>query len=158
MGISLTGGHVSVVLFADNPVLEIKLSEFYDVVAFNSAVDRLPYNGGGTRIDKALNFAYNDMFNVANGMRTTVPKTVILMTDGQNNLDDWTPPQNVIKTDFDNAGIKIIVIGIGSNVKDVELLELVDDPSNFLKTDNFSTLTSDEFVNKIASCSILSGR
>ena len=124
--ISPTGGHAAVILFSDNARLHIKFSDHSDTASFNTAVDLLPYTAGGTRMDKGLEVALNQMFNAANGMRPNSSKSVLLMTDGSNNVPMDTTS---IKNKFKARNIKLIVVGAGA-VDKVELEKLVDSPKD----------------------------
>ena len=124
--ISPTGGHAAVILFSDNARLHIKFSDHSDTASFNTAVDLLPYTAGGTRMDKGLEVALNQMFNAANGMRPNSSKSVLLMTDGSNNVPMDTTS---IKNKFKARNIKLIVVGAGA-VDKVELEKVVDSPKD----------------------------
>ena len=84
-----SGGRVSVVLFSTNAKLHIKFSDhnITNIDDFKAAVDALPPPYGGTRIDRGMAVAFDQMFKAANGMRgANVPKVVIVMTDGENGI------------------------------------------------------------------------
>ena len=152
MGVWVNGVHVSVVQFSSNAYLEIPFMD--DITEFTSAVETLymeskPY--GSTRIDKALDVAFDEMFQTDNGMRPfgECNKAVILLTDGQNDYANLL----IGKTDrFHDAGIRVVAIGIGSTVDNDELLRLVKFDSNFYQAKDFDELMSDSFVGSIAAC------
>lgn len=149
LDISPTGSHAGVVLFSYNAELSIKFSDHTNVKDFNSAVEGLALMGSTTRIDKALTLAFDSMFNEKNGMRVRVPKVLILLTDGAQTQDaDAVVPSQVVNR-FHDAGIKVIVIGIGSGVKPDELKTMVKSSSNLYLAANFDQLKSGKFVKDI---------
>ena len=86
LGVSATGVYASVALFASTATLQIPFSDCHTIASFKSAVDTLPFSSGGTRIDRGLDVAFNEMFQVRNGMRRSVPKAVVVITDGVNGV------------------------------------------------------------------------
>ena len=147
--LSSNGTHSALVLFSDSAALKIKFSDYQNVRDFQRAVQELPLMGSTTRIDKALKLAYNDMFNAANGMRPNVPKILVLLTDGeQTRRHDSISPSEAVKP-FHKAGIKVVVIGIGSDVKRDELLTIVKYPKDLYFAETFDELKSDSFVKNI---------
>ena len=147
--LSPSGTHSALVLFSYSADLKIKFSDYQNVKDFQRAVQALPLMKSTTRIDKALKLAYNDMFNAANGMRPNVPKILVLLTDGEQTHDhDAILPSEAVKP-FHKAGIKVIVIGIGSGVKQDELLTIVKSPEDLYFAETFDELKSDSFVKNI---------
>ncbi len=160
LDISPKGSHVGVVLFSKIAELSVKFSDHTNLKDFESAVDDLRMMGSITRIDKALTMAYDNMFNERNGMRVKVPKILILLTDGaQTKAADAIPPAQAVAR-FHDAGVKVIVIGIGSGVKVDELKMIVKSPENLFLAANFDQLKSETFVNSIigSTCTQISGK
>lgn len=155
--VSSKGAHVSLVQFSTDAVLEIPFSD--DITQFTSKVDALAgdgFGGGGTSIDTGLDLAFDKMFQTANGMRAAsvkCRKTVIVLTDGENN----TPlePMDAAKQ-FHDARIRVVVIGIGLKVNKAELRSLVELDSDLHIAKDFDQLTSNHFVNGIVDCEELS--
>ena len=155
INVSASGSHVSVVLFSNRAQLKIKFSDHKDINGFKSAMGELPYPMGNTRMDLGLDVAFNEMFQTANGMRTTVPKIVVLMTDGRNSkpLEQLNPAQK-----FHDAGIKVLVIGIG-NVNKEELQSMVKNDKDLYIAKDFDQLTSDEFMDSFTGqCAFSQGK
>ena len=121
---SPSGGHAAVTLFSSAANLEIKFSDHTSFNTFEAAVNGLPKANGGTRIDIGMDVAEKQMFNPANGMRPSAAKSLLLITDGTNNV-----PLKDMRGPFRARKIKIIVIGAG-NVNKAELEKLVDDPKD----------------------------
>ena len=142
---------MSVVLFSYHSELKIKFSDFTNIDDFKAAVSALPLMKSTTRIDKALNTAFSEMFNEKNGMRVNVPKVLVLLTDGEQTKDpDAVPPSRVVQK-FHDAGIKVVVIGIGRSVNPTELRSLVRAERDLYLAKDFDQLKSDDFVDSITS-------
>ena len=157
---SLEWGHASVTIFSSNtgghPAAELKIhfDEYYTysnpggpVDSFEEAVDNIAYWGGGTKIDEGLKVARDEMFQISNGMRSGVSKTLILITDGQQHNVDY----NFWATEFHNRNIKVIVIGVG-NVNVGDLQQLVEDPNDLHLATNFDITLDENFIRNISLC------
>lgn len=147
--ISPNGNHAGAVIFSSSPELRIRLSDHTDVHSFSEAVENLPLLGGRTRIDRALEKAYDELFSVENGMRQGVSKLLIVLTDGKQTKDDTFVPLSDAILPFHEAGIKVIVIGIGSLVDKFELSKLVTEPSDLFLAKDFEELVSQNFISNI---------
>ena len=146
----------ALVLFSLTADLEIKFSEYKGKDDFNKKVGKLPLFGSTTRIDRALNVAHREMFNVQNGMRPNVTKVLVLMTDGkQTEMSDAIRP-SIAAEPFHRDGIKVITIGIGPAIDPVELEGLVKRPEYLYFAKDFNELKTTSFIAGIsdASCEI----
>ena len=83
--LSDSGTRASVITIAgpEDTNLVIRFSDFYNQNLFNTAIDRLRFASGKTRIDKALDIATNEAFKVENGGRPSYPKLVFFISDGR---------------------------------------------------------------------------
>ena len=155
LNISRLGSHVSVVLFSYYAELKIKFSDYTNIDDFKSAVNALPLMKSTTRIDKALKTAYDEMFNERNGMRVRVPKVLVLLTDGEQTKDrDAVAPSKVVQR-FHDAGIKVVVVGIGRSVNPSELRTLVRAEKDLFLAKDFDQLKSLDFVDSITGTTCL---
>jgi Mg-chelatase subunit ChlD len=150
VGISKSGGRAAVTLFSSKAKLMIKFSDHSQLSTFNRAVNRLPFWRKYTSIDKALDVASNEMFQQSNGMRPSVSKTLVFITDG-----DQFPFRKVdyagMKAKFEKAKIKVIVVGVG-RVNSAQLSKLVKDEKDLYLARNFNVLRKDSFINNMVSC------
>lgn len=156
INISPAGGHAAVTIFSSNiegnhshpaAELKIKFSDHNMFSSFKKAVNGLPYWGGLTRIDKALDVARKEMFHQSNGMRPNAPKTLVLITDGQQSGLDYTE----LAKSFRKDKIRVIVIGVG-DVNTEELLDLVDLDSDLHLAKDFDALLKGSFLKSITLC------
>ena len=158
MGVSRNGVHASIVLFSSTAALEVPFLD--NITNFISAVDALDDIGdwiGTTRIDKGLDVAFNKMFQTANGMRPykQCNKVVIVMTYGVSTQPH--APTDAAKM-FHDAGIRVVVVGIGNRINRDELLSMVKVDSDFYTAHDFDQLASDSFVANVVVCKKLSSK
>ena len=147
MNVSPRGGHAAITAFSSHAELMIKFSDHTTTPGFEAAVDALPFWGGDTRIESALQVAHDEMFQKSNGMRSTTSKKLILITDGQQTgvkYSQWA-------TTFRIAQIKRIVVGIG-NVSRADLRDLVDFKSDLHIAETFEGLLSANFMRRFSLC------
>lgn len=147
IAISEQGGRAAVTSFSNLAELQIKFSDHLSYLTFETALEAIPYVGSTTRINLGLEVALEEMFQEYNGMRSGVPQTMVLITDGQQLEVDF----NLFREQFNKAGIRTIVIGVG-NVRESELRHLVNDDADFYKADDFNELLTDEFIKSITFC------
>lgn len=146
----------ALVLFSTTASLEIKFSDYNGEKQFNQKVAKLPLLGSTTRIDRALDIAYQQMFNAKNGMRPSVLKVLVLLTDGkQTEMFDAVKP-SIAAQPFHSDGIRVVAIGIGPAVDPDELESIVLRPDALYLAKDFNELKTTGFVSGItdASCEI----
>ena len=151
---SQTDVTAGLVLFSRTAGLKIKFSDFKGAKDFNKKVADLPLLGSTTRIDRALDVAYQEMFSARNGMRPGVQKVLVLLTDGkQTEMADAVKPSIAAKP-FHRDGVKVIAVGIGPAVDPVELESIVLRPEHLYLAKDFNELKTTSFVAGItdASC------
>ena len=141
--ISPTGSHAAVVLFADEAKLAIKFNDYPTVHSFESAIDRITRLDGGTRIDKGLSVAFDEMFQESNGMRPNSIKTLVLLTDGENTPDSPLMADK-FKTLAKARNIRLLVIAAGSANID-NLIKLVERKEDLKHINDVSELQGSAF-------------
>ena len=160
--LSTSGVHASVVQFSTTPKLEVPFMD--DITKFSTGVDEIEWMGQFTRIDLALDVAYNQMFQTVNGMRSegNCNKVVVVMTDGKNENpknEGPAPALSALTTKkFHDDGIKVIVIGIGNGVDKAELELLVNTKDNYHGAKNFDYLLTKKFRKSLLDCEKLTGK
>ncbi len=143
--------------FSYDAELSAKLSDYKSNDEFMTAVDKLPFMGYTTRIDKALKVAKDQLFSQPNGARAGVPKILFVLTDGaQTNDIDAVDPSEIAKT-IRESGVTVIVIGIGSKVKTGELTRIAGDQSKMYLAKNFDHLNSAAFLQRLSNNSCPAG-
>ena len=143
------GTHAGVVTFSRYATLSIKLNQYFTLSSFDKAVDDIPLMRGGTRIDRALKLASNELLKPGNGARKNVPKIVILLTDG---LSRGKPVPIAEKMRKD--GITIIAVGITQFINKKQLTQISG--GKFYHAKDLAVLKSKSFVGKLAKTVCLS--
>ena len=150
------GTYVSVTKFDDNATLAISFSANRDYLSFEKSVNALSYNGGGTETIKAIEFAFNKMFDVSNGMRPNVPKVLIFMTDGKCFADvcnktifqEWNARYR--DPDSGKGPIKLIGIGIGPLIDPEQIKDFVGEENYF--NSSITQILDPEFQKNLTVC------
>ena len=136
------GGPVAgVITFSTDAEISIKLSDHQQHNSFNDAVDNIPLMGRTTRTDKALRLAQNELFTLANGARQGIPKVLIALLDGSQTPGGEN--SEAIARELRNAGIQLLLVGIGPEVSSSELLRIADNDQSVV----FSAPTFDYLYN-----------
>ena len=108
----------------------------YNFTAKDDAIEKLnvreiPFEGGDTNTQDALDKCIKLILNPRNGARRGVPKRVLIITDGQSNL-------HKIKTlyrgfQLKNAGAQVFVIAVGEYIKGInEIVSLASSTDGHL--------------------------
>ena len=83
--------------------------------------------GANGNLNDALQLARTSLFSVENGARRTVPKSLVVFRDNNQQLpDDSIGALGTEARALQDAGVKIIVIGIGASAKPVTLHNIFD--------------------------------
>lgn len=147
--ISSGGVRGSVVTFSTESELSIRFNDHSSTSSFNNAIDNIPFMGFQTRIDKALRTTQREMLNAQNGARASVVKVVILLTDGTQTRTGRFEDPAAIAEELRNAGVHLVVVGIGSDVSSDELTDIAGDRSYVFTANNFDQLVTKEFINQV---------
>ncbi|XP_024913641.1 collagen alpha-1(XII) chain isoform X1 [Cynoglossus semilaevis] len=113
--ISPKGMQVGFVQYSDDAKTEFKLNTYHDKGVVLSALEKVRYRGGNTKIGIALKHVYERVFTSDAGMRRNVPKVLVVVTDGRSQDD---VKKNAEK--LQQAGYSVFVVGVA----DVDVAEL----------------------------------
>lgn len=141
-GISRSGTHAAVIVYSTSAHVAISLTQYTSYPRFYYAVQRIPYTRGVTRIDLALKVAAEQVFSEDGGVRSNVPKILVLMTDGYQ-----THTRNSLSLDkavlpLKAQGVQVYALAIGQYTKDYELRLIVEKPSHIFRSNKFSRLST----------------
>ena len=157
--ISANGSRAGIITFSWHAEHSVKLKDHATTESFKVAVDKLPLFGHTTRIDKALKMARDELFKSENGGRTSIPKLVIVLTDGAQTKDADAVDPGDIADEIRRRGVKVIVIGIGRRVNSTELLHMAGgEKKNVYLAKNFDELKSGSFVESVSKSSCNQGK
>lgn len=110
------------------------------------AVNRIPYYGRTTRIDRALSLANTALFSAAGGVRSYVANTLVLLTDGrQTPAPDSISMERAVKPLKDKK-VARIALGIGNQISPSELRRVVDGEDDIVTVDSFDDLYSSSYL------------
>ncbi|KAJ6666309.1 hypothetical protein lerEdw1_000581 [Lerista edwardsae] len=98
---------IAVAQYSDEPRTEFYFNQHKDRNGVLKALKRLRYAGGNTKTGRGIGYVLKELFQSSKGMRPTLPRTLILLTDGPSQ-DDVIPPAKVAHL----LGIRMIVVGI----------------------------------------------
>lgn len=129
---------IGALLFSNDVHTQFTLDTYSDKDTLISAIQKMPYIGGGTNTNVALKFLREDILSSAK-RRSGVPAVAIILTDGMSYRSDVTAMQAQLARD---SGIQIFVIGIGNQVDTTELNAIASDPDKqfVFSVDNFEAL------------------
>ncbi|KAK5916541.1 hypothetical protein CgunFtcFv8_011516 [Champsocephalus gunnari] len=113
--ISNRGMQVSFVQYSDDAKTEFKLNTYQDKGVVISAIQNVRYRGGNTKTGVALNHVYEKVFTSDSGMRKTVPKVLVVVTDGRSQDDVKKSAEKL-----QHSGYSVFVVGVA----DVDMSEL----------------------------------
>ena len=160
-GISPDGSRAGVVTFSARAEHSIKLSDHNDVHSFSHAVDAIPLMGFTTRIDRALRLTQRELFAPKNGGRPSVPKLLILLTDGTQTKAPHAEDPGDITEELRQAGVSTIIIGIGTGIDETELNHMAggehggDGKAYFASS--FDELAGGKFITKLIGKACIEG-
>ena len=130
--VSSTGTRISLLAYGDKGKIIISLSEGISRGAVTAALNKSKKIGGKRRLQVALRIARDDILSKRGGARDGVGKLAVVFVAGPND-----PAASVELggegAAMKKAGIKVLVIGIGQNVKNEDLEAMTSDPSAISK-------------------------
>lgn len=103
-----------------------------------TAIDKIPYQSGGTYIGLALEYATKHSFHA--GGRQGADKILILITDGRSTSPNATAVQVKL---LHRANISVFCVGVGQFIDKTELQQIANKASRTLFIQNF------DFISKI---------
>ncbi|CAH3124523.1 unnamed protein product [Pocillopora meandrina] len=142
----------TLILYGDTATTAIRFSDHANNADFDAAVDVLPYLGGETRIDKALQLASTELLTERSGARVGVAKVVILVTDGRRSrAPDGVELQKAAKPVL-SAGVRLFAVGIGTEVDEKELQLIVDRRDDVILVPSYNGLATRVRQLSLATC------
>lgn len=139
VGLRPDGSRVGVLIYGENSMIEITMGHHRDSRSFGSRVDRLPFYSQRKKIDSALKTA-KFMFKVP-PQSPRVSKVLVLLVNGKQTLTSGYIPLSQAAGPLRNAGVRIIVIGVG-NVSANELRSVAANSRDVYLIPSFDVLLS----------------
>ena len=139
-GISRSGSHAAVIVYSTSAHVAISLTQYTSYSRFYYAVQRIPYTRGLTRIDLALKMAAEQVFSEDGGVRSNVPKILVLMTDGYQTRTSDSVPLDKAVLPLKAKGVQVYALAIGKYTKEYQLRLIVEKSSHIFRSNRFSAL------------------
>ena len=126
---------LGIVQFSSESQTRLEIGLGHDATAIANAISRMQYLAGTTDMDGGLQLGLDELR--ANG-RASVPKVIVLMSDGQPNQGDPQPVADAAKAE----GVRVLTIGVGDRI-DVGLMRSLASPpasQTFFYAEEFDAL------------------
>uniref|UniRef100_A0A0B7BC59 Uncharacterized protein n=1 Tax=Arion vulgaris TaxID=1028688 RepID=A0A0B7BC59_9EUPU len=130
---------VGIISFSDTSRIDFHLNTYTTKREIYDAVERINYVYGHTHTAEALRRVRTEMFTSRNGDRLDVPNVLVVVTDGQSNVNNHeTLPE---ARELKSIGVTIISVAIGLEDQS-ELRGLTSPPveDNLIEVSNFEDL------------------
>ncbi|CAC5383549.1 COL6A [Mytilus coruscus] len=123
--------------FVASVIDQLELNDFKTKEQIATLLKSIPWRGGDTYLDKALNLLMTDGLVASHGSRNNVPQITIVITDGKS-----TNPRETEKmlVDLRRRNFIVFAIGVGPQRDPTELLRIASDPSYVLEVENIDGL------------------
>jgi len=131
--------HVGLVDFGYEGYFDFGLNQHMNESSVLQAVSHLPYRSEYTDTAGGLKWAHTVITQAKYGRRgPKVPKIIIVMTDGEPNVNEDQLP--VVVKAIKKSGVRLVAVGIGKQVKESTMLSLVSKPSDYVYAESYSSL------------------
>ena len=108
------GSRIGLIQYSIVPTLHVQFSEKMTYEKFRSILQRVPYQGGHTRLDRALALAAERLFADPESSRKDVPKIMVVLTDGVNTESADSVALDAAVAPLHRAGVRVFVVSVGS--------------------------------------------
>lgn len=130
--ISNSAALLGAIVYDSDARIAIRFGDAMTLKDAKQAIDRLQRDRPGNSLGKALQVARDKLFSEQYGARRSVPKTLVVFVDKK--FDDM-PAEKVgrIVKDMVDAGIKIVVVALGSEVDKKQVSAIATDASTLFE-------------------------
>uniref|UniRef100_A0A1I8BI49 VWFA domain-containing protein n=1 Tax=Meloidogyne hapla TaxID=6305 RepID=A0A1I8BI49_MELHA len=133
LNISVSGSHLAIIQFSEQPQLEIALNQYTNLQQLEVALQRIKFIGGATNTGQALQFTLDTAFQGARG--GSVPKVVIVLTDGQSQDEVAEAAQRLR-----DAHVLVYAIGVSNLVNVQQLHQMTGNVLRVFTVESFDQL------------------
>lgn len=134
-GISQNASRAAVVLYSDTASVRFRFGDSSSTATFVNAVRKMPHEKGGSRLDKAFEVAIRDVFPSG---RVGIPKIAFVVASGKQTSDAKT--LDVASEPLRKAGVKLVALGVGTEVSAQDLRSVVEDDEDVWQADSYDQL------------------
>ncbi len=139
------------VIYDTDANLAIRFGDVYSKENAKNAIERLQRIRAGNNLARGLEVARDRLFNEKYGARRNVAKTLIVFVDKKSSSEEINRMATVAKQ-LQDSGVKMIVIGVGSEVDEKQLSALASDSTTLFKPPTLESLK--DVLSKMAEASI----
>ena len=140
---------VGVILFASSAYIRFSLQTYSSLNSLLSAINNLPYSGGGTDTDEALTLLLSSAQNGVLGLRSDSTKVAIVITDGQSSSSSATLSA---ATALHASNIFFDIYAVGVDGADLtELQEIAGNPEFVFFTNSFNSASLQQLQDMLLS-------
>jgi len=141
---------ISLITYSDNAAVRFHLNQFSRKEDIIQVVKSQLWIQGKTNTAEALRLARTDVFQEEKGDRFDVPNYLIVVTDGQSNINAQMTVKEAVQARIEGAHIIVVTV---TDKPTLEIKGIASDPDdqNILFVENFSMLPtlSDRLVNAV---------
>ena len=133
------GSRVGLIQFSIVPTINARLSDGLSYEDFQGVLDQVRYQGGFTRLDRALSMAAEKLFSKANA-RSHIPKVLIVLSDGVNTDAPDAVSFDTAVAPLHRAGVRVIAVATGNAKGRENLYFLTQRKEDLYDVKNFDDL------------------
>lgn len=141
--VSQTEARFATLIYSREAEVKFKFERYDTAQQVTDAIDDLPHSRADTRIDKALQLAKSDLFSLDGKVRTRRPMVLIVFFDGDVSRD--MADLEKLASPLKNYGVKIVAIGVGSEVNIYQIKKVATDPGMIYDASTFNSLMPELF-------------
>ena len=131
---------IGVITANKNATIDIRFDKHNTIKAFNQAVANITLRKGATQLDRAVRLASSRLFTVDFGSRSNVPRVLVILSDGREEVDLGAADLKSAVEPLHNADIRVLVVGIGIKANPEKLGQLVEREENVFFVYDFNHL------------------
>ena len=130
-GISHNTSRAAVIRYSDSASAYFQFEDSSSINKFERAIHRMSLQKGLPRLDKAFDVALADLLPQA---RRGIPKIAFVVTNGKQNSGEDMKALDAASELLRRAGVKVIALGVGTEVHLEELKIIVEDEEEHIVT------------------------
>ena len=130
--ISKSATLLGAIVYDSDARIAIKFGDAMNVAESKDAIDRLQRTSSGNSLGKALEVARDRLFSEKYGARRNVAKTLVVFVDTKAN-DMPVDKLGGVAKDMIDAGVKIVVVAIGSEIDNKQVAAITSGSTTLFK-------------------------
>ena len=137
---SKVGSRVGLIQFSIVPKIKVWFSDQLTHERFQSVLRKVRYQGGYTRLDRALMLADEKLFAGKEGVRKHIPKIMIVLSDGVNTDAPDAVAFDAAVAPLHRAGVRVFVVATGNEEGRDNLYLLTQRKKELYRTETYDNL------------------